>query len=82
MLWSGMSSIISRIKRHISDRESYHHRIARDFVIVGLFVFIGKIIGAAKEMAIAWRYGTSNTVDAYVFLITIEIQPALAIAEA
>lgn len=68
MLWSGMSSIISRIKHHISDRESHHHRIARDFVIVGLFVFIGKLIGAAKEMAIAWRYGTSDTVDAYVFI--------------
>ena len=38
---------------------------------VALFVFIGKLAGAAKEMAIAWRYGVSETVDAYVFVFNL-----------
>ena len=61
-----MSSIANRIRRHLSDPESHHRKIATGFVWVALFVFIGKLAGAAKEMAIAWRYGVSETVDAYV----------------
>ena len=38
---------------------------------VALFVFIGKLASAAKEMAIAWRYGVSETVDAYVFVFNL-----------
>ena len=38
---------------------------------VALFVFIGKLAGAAKEMAIAWRYGVSETVDAYIFVFNL-----------
>lgn len=42
---------------------------------VSLFVFIGKLAGAAKEMAIAWRYGVSETVDAYVFVFNLVSWP-------
>ena len=38
---------------------------------VGLFVLLGKVVGAAKEMAIAWRYGISSVVDAYIFMLNL-----------
>jgi putative peptidoglycan lipid II flippase len=66
-----MSSIISRIKHHIADPESHHRKIAVGFVWISLFVFVGKLAGAAKEMAIAWRYGVSEKVDAYVFVFNL-----------
>lgn len=40
-------------------------------ISVALFVLMGKAIGAAKEMAIAWRYGTSIEVDAYLFVFNL-----------
>jgi putative peptidoglycan lipid II flippase len=59
----------------MADRSSPHRRIAFGFVWVGFFVFIGKLAGAAKEMAIAWRYGVSETVDAYVLTFNIATLP-------
>ncbi|MGD0961200.1 MAG: hypothetical protein ABSB19_15445, partial [Methylomonas sp.] len=35
------------------------------------FVFLGKLAGAAKEMAIAYRYGVSEKVDAYLFILNL-----------
>jgi putative peptidoglycan lipid II flippase len=66
-----MSNIASRIRHHLTDKESHHRKIALGFVWVSVFVFIGKLAGAAKEMAIAWRYGVSDTVDAYVFVFNL-----------
>jgi len=40
-----------------------------------LFVFLGKLAGAAKEMAIAWRYGVSEIVDAYLYVLTLMSWP-------
>jgi peptidoglycan biosynthesis protein MviN/MurJ (putative lipid II flippase) len=55
----------------MQDPASQHRQIAAGFFWVALFVFIGKLAGAAKEMAIAWRYGVSATVDAYVLVVTL-----------
>jgi putative peptidoglycan lipid II flippase len=66
-----MSSIISRIRRHLADPDSDHRKIATGFFWVSLFVLAGKLAGAAKEMAIAWRYGVSESVDAYVFVYNL-----------
>lgn len=66
-----MSSIASRIRGHLLDRESSDRKILVGFIWVSLFVFIGKLAGAAKEMALAWRYGVSETVDAYVFVFNL-----------
>jgi putative peptidoglycan lipid II flippase len=51
--------------------ESQHQRIATGFLWVSFFVLIGKLSGAAKEMAVAWRYGVSDTVDAYFFIFNL-----------
>ena len=38
-------------------------------------MFVGKIAGAAKEMAVAWRYGVSAEVDAYLFVFNLVSWP-------
>ena len=40
-------------------------------VTVGALVLAAKVIGAAKEMAVAWRYGVSGVVDAYLLALAI-----------
>jgi peptidoglycan biosynthesis protein MviN/MurJ (putative lipid II flippase) len=54
-----------------SNADSHHRRIAIGCIWVSLFVLVGKLAGAAKEMAIAWRYGVSGKVDAYVFIFNL-----------
>lgn len=66
-----MIDIVKRIRRHLADPASQHRQIAVGFLWVSAFVFLGKIAGAAKEMAIAWRYGVSAKVDAYVFVFNL-----------
>lgn len=66
-----MANLVEHIRRHWVDGQSHYGRIARDFILISLFVFIGKLASAAKEMAIAWRYGVSATVDAYVFILSL-----------
>ncbi len=38
---------------------------------VAFFLLLGKAAGAVKEMAVAYRYGVSNAVDAYQFTLTM-----------
>lgn len=52
-----------------------HYTIASGMLWGTLFVFIGKFAGAAKEMAIAYRYGVSEMVDGYVFVSNLLIWP-------
>lgn len=54
-----------------SDPGLQHKRIALGVIWVGLFVGLGKLAGAGKEMAVAWRYGVGPTIDAYVFLLAL-----------
>jgi putative peptidoglycan lipid II flippase len=70
-----MSRVIERIRRRLAEADSQHRRIASGFLWVSMFVLVGRLAGAAKEMAIAWRYGVSATVDAYVFLYNLITWP-------
>lgn len=70
-----MARFIKKISDAVSGADSSHRRIAVSFLWISFFVFIGKFAGAAKEMAIAWRYGVSSTVDAYVFLFNLMSWP-------
>lgn len=38
---------------------------------MAVFLLLGKAAGALKEMAVAYRYGVSNVVDAYQFTMTM-----------
>ena len=59
------------IRKRISNAHPDHHAIARGMAWVALFVFLGKLAGAAKEMTIAYRYGVSDQVDAYLFIYNL-----------
>ena len=48
-----------------------HKRIASGAVRIGLLVLAAKLFVAAREIAIAWRYGISEVVDAYQLSLTI-----------
>ena len=70
-----MAHLFERIRQHLTNPDSQHRQIAVGFFWVSLFVFVGKLAGAAKEMTIAWRYGISATVDAYVFVFNLVSWP-------
>jgi putative peptidoglycan lipid II flippase len=53
--------------------------IWRGIALVGVYLLVVKLPAAAKEMAIAWRYGISETVDAYVFVFNVVQWPAVVI---
>jgi peptidoglycan biosynthesis protein MviN/MurJ (putative lipid II flippase) len=48
-----------------------HRAIIRGLIAVAAFAFLGKLAGAAKEVAVAWRYGVSAEVDAYLFVFNL-----------
>jgi putative peptidoglycan lipid II flippase len=50
---------------------SDHGAILRDMTTVAFFLFLAKLAAAAKEMVVAWRYGTGPVVDAYLFVFNI-----------
>lgn len=70
-----MLAIVRRVQCHLQNPDSPHRRIVVGFLWVSLFVFVGKLAGAAKEMTVAWRYGVSPTVDAYVFVFNLVSWP-------
>jgi peptidoglycan biosynthesis protein MviN/MurJ (putative lipid II flippase) len=52
-----------------------HRAILHGIVWVAFFVVLGRIAGAAKEMAVAWRYGIHQEVDAYLFVFNLMTWP-------
>lgn len=62
---------VSSLIRRLRNASSEHRVIARGMISVTLFVMIGKLAGAAKEMAVAYRYGVSVEVDAYSFIFSL-----------
>ena len=56
---------LSRFSKYMDDD---HLRIVRGLIVVSFFLLIGKFAGAAKEMAVAYRYGVGETVDAYMLI--------------
>lgn len=57
--------------RQLARLSSDHQRIAKGAARVALLLLLGKFAGAAKEMAVAYRYGVSDAVDAYQFTFTL-----------
>jgi len=63
--------VLAVIRSRIAAAHPDHHAIAKGMAWVALFVFLGKLTGAAKEMALAYRYGVSEEVDAYLFVLNL-----------
>lgn len=68
-------NIFGAIRTRIRNLNPDHHAIFRGMLWVASFVFLGKLAGAAKEMVIAYRYGISNEVDAYLFVFNLITWP-------
>jgi peptidoglycan biosynthesis protein MviN/MurJ (putative lipid II flippase) len=62
-----ISAVSTRFKASHSD----HRAIFRGMAWVSLFVVLAKLAGAAKEMVVAYQYGVSAEVDAYLYLFNI-----------
>lgn len=63
------------IRGRIRSAHADHHAIARGMAWVALFVLLGSVARAAKEVAIAYRYGVSTEVDAYLFVFNLVSWP-------
>src|SRR5438270_4158266 len=48
-----------------------HKRIAVGATVIGALTIFAKLFVAGREVAIAWRFGISGTVDAYQLALTI-----------
>lgn len=70
-IYSKMEGVVGKIKSNLLNRNSLHRRIAFGFLRVGVFVLIAKLVGAAKEVLLAWCYGVSGSIDSYVFVVNI-----------
>ena len=55
----------------LRNAQTDHHTIAQGMVWGALFVLISSLARAAKEMAIAYRYGVGAEVDAYLFVFNL-----------
>ncbi|MFT0533627.1 murein biosynthesis integral membrane protein MurJ [Castellaniella hirudinis] len=62
---------MSALKRRLAALHADHRRIALGAARVAFFLLMGKAVGAFKEMAVAYRYGVSDVVDAYQFTLTL-----------
>jgi putative peptidoglycan lipid II flippase len=68
-------SLLSAIVARLHNGHADHYAIAKGMAWAALFVLIGKSAGAAKEIAVAWRYGVSAEVDAYLFVFNLVSWP-------
>ncbi|MGB6242846.1 MAG: lipid II flippase MurJ [Castellaniella sp.] len=59
------------LRRRLATLHADHRRIALGASRVAFFLLMGKAVGAFKEMAVAYRYGISDVVDAYQFTLTL-----------
>lgn len=62
---------VSRFIRRIRDANPNHHAIAKSMAWVAFFVLLSGVARAAKEIAIAYRYGVGAEVDAYAFVFNL-----------
>jgi putative peptidoglycan lipid II flippase len=56
------------LSTRIRAADSHHYAIFKGMALVALFVFLGKLMSVAKEMAVAYRFGLNAEVDAYQFI--------------
>lgn len=65
----------SLIRERLRNAHPDHYAIASGMAWVSLFVMVGAVARVAKEMAIAYRYGVSPEVDAYLFVFNLALWP-------
>jgi murein biosynthesis integral membrane protein MurJ len=63
--------VIAALLSRLAAVHPNHKRIAAGAALIGVLTIVAKLFVAAREMAIAWRYGVGTTVDAYQLALTI-----------
>jgi peptidoglycan biosynthesis protein MviN/MurJ (putative lipid II flippase) len=63
--------LISVLRDRLRAVHDNHKRIAVGAVLIGALTIIAKLFAAGREMAVAWRFGIGETVDAYQLALTI-----------
>jgi murein biosynthesis integral membrane protein MurJ len=63
--------VIAALLSRLAAIHPNHKRIAAAAALIGVLTIVAKLFVAAREMAIAWRYGVGTTVDAYQLALTI-----------
>jgi peptidoglycan biosynthesis protein MviN/MurJ (putative lipid II flippase) len=66
-----IAKLVARVRAMHPD----HHAVAGGMAWVALFVLLGSVARAAKEIAVAYRYGVSAEVDAYLFVFNLITWP-------
>lgn len=72
---SVLSQPLRALGMHFHAAAQDHAAILKGMLTVAAFVFVGKLVSAMKEMAVAYRYGVGAEVDAYQFLYTVIAWP-------
>lgn len=65
--------IISLVRQKLNSEANFE--ITRGIFLILVFSVLAKSVGAVKEMAVAWRYGIGETVDAYIFVFNLLALP-------
>ena len=71
-----IAKLVTRVRAMHPD----HHAIAAGMASVALFVLLGSVARAAKEIAVAYRYGVSAAFEAYLFVFNLVAWYARAIS--
>lgn len=50
-------------------------KVLQSIVTVGIFLLVGRAVGAAREIVLAANFGTSETIDAYLFSLNFANWP-------
>jgi putative peptidoglycan lipid II flippase len=64
-------NLLNTFEARYGEADARHVAILKGMMTVAAFTLVGKLMSAAKEMALAWRYGLAAEVDAYQFLYTL-----------
>ena len=68
-----MLSFVNKYTKKIQGANKDHKRIVRGLFLVSTFIFIGKLAAAAKEVAIAYKFGIGEIVDLFVLAFTFAV---------
>ena len=69
------NSISSKVNNWFYNIDLNSKEISLGMLAIGSFIFLSNVVGAFKEMTIAWRYGVSEIVDVYLFVFSLVLWP-------
>ena len=68
-------NLLNTLSMRFRAADPHHSAIVKGMLTVALFTLLGKMMSAAKEMAVAYRYGLAAEVDAYHFVYNLVSWP-------